>query len=121
MKKKPIDIASLNKDIILGVGYKNPPKHSQFPKGQSGNPKGRPARNAVAPDSSYIELGRNAAITSRVLSKPVKVWENGKSRQISKAEAIQLSLEKNAMLGRTLAIRDVNVRRQINWDFVRPD
>lgn len=24
------------------VGYKNPPKHSQFKKGQSGNPKGRP-------------------------------------------------------------------------------
>lgn len=24
------------------VGYKNPPKHTQFKKGQSGNPKGRP-------------------------------------------------------------------------------
>ena len=23
-------------------GYKNPPKHSQFPKGCSGNPAGRP-------------------------------------------------------------------------------
>lgn len=25
------------------VGYKKPPKHGQFKKGQSGNPKGRPA------------------------------------------------------------------------------
>ena len=24
------------------VGYGNPPKHTRFPKGQSGNPKGRP-------------------------------------------------------------------------------
>lgn len=24
------------------IGYKNPPKHTQFKKGQSGNPKGRP-------------------------------------------------------------------------------
>ena len=24
------------------VGYKKPPKHSQFPKGKSGNPSGRP-------------------------------------------------------------------------------
>ena len=26
------------------VGYKKPPKHSQFPKGKSGNPKGRPPK-----------------------------------------------------------------------------
>lgn len=26
------------------VGYKKPPKHSQFKKGQSGNPKGRPPK-----------------------------------------------------------------------------
>jgi hypothetical protein len=24
------------------VGYKKPPKHTQFPPGKSGNPKGRP-------------------------------------------------------------------------------
>lgn len=26
------------------VGYKNPPKNTQFPKGKSGNPKGRPPK-----------------------------------------------------------------------------
>ncbi|MCK1303412.1 hypothetical protein IVB33_39595 [Bradyrhizobium sp. 24] len=26
------------------IGYKRPPKHAQFPKGRTGNPKGRPKR-----------------------------------------------------------------------------
>jgi hypothetical protein len=28
-----------------GVGYKRPPRHTRFKKGQSGNPKGRPRKN----------------------------------------------------------------------------
>jgi hypothetical protein len=31
-------------DTFYEVGYKRPPKHTQFAKGQSGNPKGRPKR-----------------------------------------------------------------------------
>ena len=32
------------------VGYRRPPKKSQFKKGQSGNPKGRPPKKAVSID-----------------------------------------------------------------------
>lgn len=40
------------KEIVEGnVGYKNPPKHSQFKKGQSGNPAGR--KKKVIPKSLY--------------------------------------------------------------------
>ena len=28
-----------------GIGYGKPPKHAQWKKGQSGNPKGRPRRD----------------------------------------------------------------------------
>jgi len=43
------------------VGYRNPPKSSQFAKGQSGNPRGRPRRSktvAVSPfgDSEFDKM-----------------------------------------------------------------
>lgn len=31
-------------NTIYEIGYKRPPKHTQFAKGRSGNPKGRPKR-----------------------------------------------------------------------------
>ena len=42
------------------VGYRNPPKRTQFKKGQSGNPKGRPkgSRNKVSHRTMLEELVR---------------------------------------------------------------
>ena len=56
------------------VGYKRPPAHSQFRKGQSGNPKGRP-KGA----KSFRTLAREA------LNEPVRVTENGRVRTLTKA------------------------------------
>lgn len=39
------------------VGYRKPPKHSQFKPGESGNRKGRPRKNARAASSSAAESG----------------------------------------------------------------
>ncbi len=51
------------------VGFKKPPKTSQFKKGKSGNPKGRP-RKAVVPLSP-------AATFRKVLSELIEVIDDG--------------------------------------------
>jgi hypothetical protein len=60
------------------VGYRKPPKHSQFKKGVSANPKGRPKRKPLAASETidsvlnataeYRERGRTKAATRRELT-----------------------------------------------------
>ena len=60
------------------VGYgEPPPRHTRFPKGQSGNPRGRPtgAKNLKT-------------LLSEALNEPVIVTENGGHRKITKRQAI---------------------------------
>jgi hypothetical protein len=59
------------------VGYGKPPRHTQFRRGQSGNPRGRPAGSKNL-----------ATLVSEALNEPVIVAENGGRRKISKREAI---------------------------------
>ena len=59
------------------VGYGKPPRNTQFKKGQSGNPRGRP------PGSKNL-----ATLVSVALNEPVIVVENGGRRKITKREAI---------------------------------
>ncbi|MGN6285490.1 MAG: DUF5681 domain-containing protein [Afipia sp.] len=50
------------------VGYKKPPRHTQFKKGQSGNPKGRPKRPIGTSIKSFLdgsETGKNGEVVSR--------------------------------------------------------
>jgi hypothetical protein len=37
-----VDTEDFEKSKTKRVGYRNPPKHSRFQKGKSGNPTGRP-------------------------------------------------------------------------------
>ncbi len=59
------------------VGYKSPPKASQFKKGQSGNPKGRPKHPKTFAEALNKELGETVTIT-----------ENGKKRKVKMLEVI---------------------------------
>jgi len=50
------------------VGYKKPPKHTQFAKGRSGNPNGRPKRSegvSVKELLSGEQRGKNGEVISK--------------------------------------------------------
>lgn len=63
------------KDYLCG--FCRPPKASQFKKGQSGNPKGRP-KHPVTVDECL----------NRVLSKTMVVHEGDKTKKITRMEAM---------------------------------
>jgi hypothetical protein len=69
------------------VGYKKPPLHTRFKKGQSGNPRGRPR------GAKNFSTVLNDALNERVV-----VTENGRRRKISKRElGIRQLVDKFAM------------------------
>ena len=57
------------------VGYKKPPLHTRFKKGQSGNPSGRPKGSK-----------NFSTLLAEALNEPVVVTEDGRRRRISKRE-----------------------------------
>src|SRR2546421_268980 len=67
------------------VGYRKPPRHTRFTKGQSGNPRGR------RPGTNNLKT-----LLSDALNEFVIVSENGGTRQNTKPEAICTQLNKPA-------------------------
>jgi hypothetical protein len=80
------------------VGYKRPPKHSRFRKGQSGNPKGR-------------SRGRRnlKTVLAEQLGRTLKANLDGRPREITQVEAIVLSMVTSAIKGDARA-RDAVLR-----------
>ena len=70
------------------IGYKKPPRHSQFKKGRSGNPKGRPKGT------------RNFKTDLReVLAAPVTIRQNGRATTVSSQCAAFMQLQAGAVKG----------------------
>jgi Family of unknown function (DUF5681) len=71
-------------------GSRNPPKHSQFKKGVSGNPKGRPKR-------------RKGHLVSHIISKvqntPTAYREGGRTKRASRLELALKKLVNSALEG----------------------
>ena len=69
-------------------GYGKPPRHSQFKKGQSGNPQGRPkgSRNF----STEVKA---------MLKKRIRITDQGESKTVSYLEAALLRLCDKALKG----------------------
>jgi hypothetical protein len=69
-------------------GYGKPPHHTRFVKGQSGNPKGRPA------GAKNVKT-----LLQEALNEPVVIAENGRRRKITKARAIITQLVNQSAKG----------------------
>lgn len=76
------------------VGYGKPPKKTQFKKGQSGNPKGRPKGS-----TNLDEL------ISKLLMKPVTVTQNGKATKVPTIEALLAKAISRAASGDLKALK----------------
>lgn len=75
------------------VGYARTPESSRFPKGQSGNPRGRPPGR------------RNEAPYESVLGQLVTIREDGVERRVTAAEAFLLHMTKRGLEGDGAAAR----------------
>src|SRR4051794_20086872 len=78
------------------VGCGNPPVHTRFQKGWSGNPRGRPRGSK-----------NNATLLKEALDQRVTINENGQRRQISKREAMFTQIANKAAQGDHRAIQTV--------------
>ena len=86
------------------IGYGKPPRASQWRKGQSGNPRGRPKTRA-----DHIQ---DAAA---ILSEPVKAWTpEGKTVSLDGIEVAYLALCKRGLKGNVPAlIRAINMMLEV--------
>ena len=78
------------------VGYKKPPKHTQFKPGQSGNPNGRPK------GTKNLKTDLEEELKERI---PIK--EAGKAKKVSKQRAMVKALMAKAVGGDTKAVNIV--------------
>ena len=70
------------------VGYRRPPKTTRFKPGQSGNPKGRPAK------------ARNfKSDVKKTLETPIRLVKDGKPQTVSTQEGLLLRLREKALKG----------------------
>ena len=84
------------------VGYCRPPKHTQFKKGVSGNPSGRPMGSV-----------NMATVLQKELSQMVVVGQGNQKKRITKMQAAVKQLVDKALQGDMHAFRVLSVLTQV--------
>ena len=77
------------------TGYRDPPKHSQYPPGVSGNPNGRPKGRTIFAD------------IAEELQQQIELSEGTSSRTVSKQRLVVMKLVEAAIGGDLRAIATV--------------
>ena len=81
------------------VGYKHPPKHTRFQKGNKGNPKGRKSKKGRPIMELLLEE----------LDKKIRINEGGETKEIYKREVITKDLSKSLILGKPIPRNNLNL------------
>lgn len=89
------------------VGYKNPPQHARFQKGQSGNPSGR--RKARSLPRLFEEF-------AKFLGEPIQVTQNGRQQSISYVGAFLRKTGEAALKGDARA-RDSILKLLVQYEL----
>lgn len=93
------------------VGYKNPPKHTQFKKGQSGNPHGRPKKTTPSRVAR-----RNAYETFlEVADMPINITLDGKVMGVNMIQAVYVVMFKKALSGDFRTLRFLTEFWENSW------
>jgi uncharacterized 2Fe-2S/4Fe-4S cluster protein (DUF4445 family) len=102
--KKP---SSTTADSSFEVGYGKPPKANQFPKGRTGNPRGK-------------RKGEENIISAfkRIVSKRVKINDDEKVRTITLAEAVILKNYNVALQKNPFAMSNMFRLAEASGEFV---
>ena len=92
------------------IGYRRPPVSSQFKKGQSGNPKGRPRGTR-----NFLTLLKHE------LSQSIVVNENGKKKTITRLQAMVKRIVAGALQGDQKALLTLVEILRRTGQFEEPD
>jgi Family of unknown function (DUF5681) len=82
---------------MSGVGPGRPPEAGRFPKGTSGNPKGRPKSRRASSVSAF----------DIIMDRTLTVTQGGKPREVTVEEALQHRTYQEAINGNRAAQREV--------------